>query len=37
MAYRRILYFEDVTKEKAEEVFNTVMNMDERMLSAADV
>ena len=37
MAYRRILYFEDITKEKAEEVFNTVMNMDERMLSAADV
>jgi hypothetical protein len=37
LAYMRILHFEEVSKEKAEEVFNTIMNMDERMLSFADV
>jgi uncharacterized protein len=37
LAYMRILHFEEVTKEKAEEAFNTIMNMDERMLSFADV
>jgi predicted TIM-barrel fold metal-dependent hydrolase len=37
LAYARILSFEDTSKEKAEEVFNTIMNMDERMLTFADV
>lgn len=37
LAYARILSFDETSKEKAEEVFNTVMNMDDRMLSFADV
>lgn len=37
LAYARILSFEETSKEKAEEVFNTIMNMDERMLTFADV
>ena len=38
LAYNRILYFENVNKEKAQEVFNTIMNTPEgRLLSFADV
>ncbi|HTF21111.1 MAG TPA: amidohydrolase family protein [Chryseolinea sp.] len=37
LAYARVLSFDDVKKDRAEEVFNTIMNMDERMLTFADV
>lgn len=37
LAYARILSFDNVSREKAEEVFNTIMNMDQRMLTFADV
>ena len=37
LAYARVLSFDDVSKEKAEEAFNTIMNMDERMLTFAEV
>lgn len=37
LAYARILSFDNVSKERAEESFNTIMNMDERMLTFADV
>ena len=33
LAYARVLSFEEISKEKAEEAFNTIMNMDERMLT----
>ncbi len=38
IAYDRILYFENVNKERAQEVFNSIMNStDERVLSFTDV
>lgn len=37
LAYIRTLSFDEVSREKAEEVFNTIMNQDSRMLTFADV